>query len=316
MCSSDLEFFNIVKEKALSYYEKETQFALEESDSRDSEEKVSKSKTQKEARISEKANTSSKEQRFTAFTKQIEYLYETINSALGAETSGSSSAFKADFDTLIYDGMQEHKNAAEILTVFASVSSAGSENCLKWGYARKLTEFAQKAGLDTSEMSNTLKKLFICMKIRDLNFGASGKSKSTYEVANLLVTGEYANLLSGAHEYGGVQWFNKEIIESTLWFGFAGVVMYSPRILREHIYRLYRTLNAAKESSEYQCEKFTDTVKPAKPSKLAASSGKKSAEKKTVAKKTSPKDETKKAAKSSTKTTKKVAKDSKSSKQK
>ena len=47
-------------------------------------------------------------------------------------------------------------------------------------------------------------------------------------------------------EYDGTKWFNKEIIESTLYFGLTTNAMCSSRILREQIYRLFRTLTAAK----------------------------------------------------------------------
>ena len=68
-----------------------------------------------------------------------------------------------------------------------------------------------------------------------------------------------------------------EKMEESLWYAFASVSMLSPRILREHIHRLYRTLFAAKEGAEYRCDKFLEAVRPAK--KVRTSSKKSSAKK-------------------------------------
>jgi hypothetical protein len=133
-------------------------------------------------------------------------------------------------------------------------------------------------------MKETFKKLFIMMHIRNFNFGTTGQAKSTYDAACLLVNSENSYLLTGANDFNGIRWFNKEKMDATLWYGFAAIVMYSPRILREQVYRLYRTLVAAKDHSEFQCAKFTEAVKPAKPSKLASLSGGKTASEKATAK--------------------------------
>ena len=142
------------------------------------------------------------------------------------------------------------------------------------------------------------------MHIRNFNFGTTGQAKSTYETACLLVNSDSSYLLTGANDFNGIRWFNKEKMDATLWYGFAAIVMYSPRILREQVYRLYRTLVAAKDHAEFQCVKFTDAVKPAKPSKLASLSGKKTASGKAST------------GRSRIATTKTSAKDSKNSKQK
>ena len=273
-----------IKDAAIAYYTAEAKFAAETQKSGGAKTKVSpKVGTQKEARMTEKSAALAPDKRFEAFCKQIDYLYSTTASAQGVgktategtrtRTRTSSSASKVTFDNVIYEGLSENRNSAEILVAFAAVSSAGSENCLKWGYDRKLCELmARKVPLYGGE-KDTFRRLFICMKIRDMNFGAASQAKSAYDAARLLVDGDCSWLLAGVNEFNGIKWFNKEVIETTMWYAFAAVVMYSPRILREQIYRLYRTLNAAKESSEYQCQKFTDALKPAKASRASGTSG-------------------------------------------
>ena len=292
------EIFASVKKAALAYYQKEADFAAEEADIlkqqelADKESKAAglhkaKSPTQKEARVTKKATDASATQRWNAFCKQIEYLAGTIASSQGMEKSAASPAsarykisnspLKATADNLFYEGIEANKNSLQILCAFAMVSSAGSANCLKWGYNRKLTELLGKANISSDGMRETFKKLFVMMKIRDMNFGTSGQLKSTYETACLLVESKYSWELTGANNFNGIRWFNKEKMEESLWYAFASVSMFSPRILREHIHRLYRTLFAAKEGAEYRCDKFLEAVRPAK--KVRTSSKKSSAKK-------------------------------------
>lgn len=102
------------------------------------------------------------------------------------------------------------------------------------------------------------------MPIRSLNFGATSYLKSTYEVAKNLTHGKNSYILTGANDFNGTRWFNKEKMESSLWYMLAAVSMYCPRIMRENIYKLYRTLNTAQKNANYKCEDFIAPFQPVK----------------------------------------------------
>ena len=301
------ELFQEVKEDALAYYELEAQFASQAVDLAKHEKELSKSKpektrgrtseTQKESRINKKAADATPQKRYLAFCRQVEYLASTMASAQGisadaASASGGThyritSPLKAAQENLVYDGLITHAYAPEILCSFAMVSSAGKENCLKWGYDRKLAQVLEKAGIRENGIRETFRGLFLMMKIRDLNFGATGFAKSTEEAARILVEGPDSFLFTGANDFNGVRWFNKEKMDDSLWYGFAAITMYSPRNQKEQVHRLYRTLSAAKERAEYRCDKFLETLVPDKKVSVRKSSAKKSdAAKKTEEKKT------------------------------
>ncbi len=267
---TSVAFCKKIKKAALEYYATELEFASSEATEEGTEKLSAKSE-----RTKARASVATPLQRFNAFCKSLEYLESVALQSQGItpseelKTKGRSkdSAFKTAFDNIIYEGLIEHKNSSLVLIAFALVSSAGSTNCLKWGYARKLNELMLNAGVKEGTSSQLFKKLFILMRIRDFNFGNSGFMKSTYEAASLITESEYSYLLSGANEYDGIRWFNKEIMDETMWYGFASLEIYSSRILREQIYRLFKTLNVAKDNAEYKCEKFTSPFKPEKPAK-------------------------------------------------
>ncbi|MBQ4237319.1 MAG: alpha-amylase, partial [Treponema sp.] len=277
------EVFKEVKKNAIAYYELEAKFAAGAVELAKAEKELAKEKslktkpagTQKESRVNKKSAEATPEKRYLAFCRQMEYLSSTMAAAQGvsadsAEVSGgthyrvSASALKMDQENLVYDGLIMHKNSAEILCCFAMVSSAGKENCLNWGYDRKLAQILDRAGIRGNEIRNIFRSLFIMMKVRDLNFGATGFAKSTEETARILVEGPDSFLLTGANDFNGVRWFNKEKMDDTLWYAFAAITMYSPRNQREQIHRLIKTLSAAKERAEYKCANFLEALIPEK----------------------------------------------------
>ena len=296
------DIFQKVKKDAMAYYELEAKFAGEAMDIAKADNETGKnSGSTKETRVIKKSAEANPQKRYLAFCHQVEYLSSTMAAAQGisadtAAASGgthyrlSSSVLKSAQENLIYDGLITQKNAAEILCTFAMISSAGKENCIRWGYDRKLAQILEKAGIRDYGIRETYRGLFQMMKIRDLNFGATGFAKSTEEAARILVEGPDSYLLTGANEFNGVRWFNKEKMEDTLWYAFAAITMYSPRNQKEQVHRLYRTLVAAKDSSEYRCDKFLEALIPIKKPAAKKATAKKSASKKSTEKTDAKKD--------------------------
>ncbi|MBR6193621.1 MAG: alpha-amylase [Treponema sp.] len=296
------DIFQKVKKDAMAYYELEAKFAGEAMDIAKADNETGKnSGSTKETRVIKKSAEANPQKRYLAFCHQVEYLSSTMAAAQGisadtAAASGgthyrlSSSVLKSAQENLIYDGLITQKNAAEILCTFAMISSSGKENCIRWGYDRKLAQILEKAGIRDYGIRETYRGLFQMMKIRDLNFGATGFAKSTEEAARILVEGPDSYLLTGANEFNGVRWFNKEKMEDTLWYAFAAITMYSPRNQKEQVHRLYRTLVAAKDSSEYRCDKFLEALIPIKKPAAKKATAKKSASKKSTEKTDAKKD--------------------------
>jgi len=273
--------FASVKDAALEYYAKEEVFAKEiaEFPVIDAEgETVKKSSSQKEKRNSKKTVNATAAERWTGFKKQLEFLYSSFTQRESA------------LEEALASGPKGSANAPDILCAFALVSSAGQQALRKWGYSRKLTEYLTDAGLRTDGMKNTFDNIFSLMHIRSLNFGAASYLASVHEAAKFITYGEYSAALTGANEYNGIRWFNKEKMDLTLWYILASVSTFCPRIMRNNIFKLYKTLSSARDSAEYQCAKFVAIVAPVKV-KRARSSAKTAtaAPKKSPAKKTATK---------------------------
>ncbi len=275
------------KKAALAYYEAEFEFSQQETVTEEEEKKP-----QKEKRTEQKSTTMTAAVRFSTFKKQLEFLATCI-----AETAAHKDdpEYRESFEAEICKELRKTPYMADVLCTYAMVSTAGERNCLKWGYNRKLAEYLERADLKAEGLKETFANLFRLMKVRTLNFGAAGFMASAYTVAKELTYGKYSASFTGANEFNGTRWFNKERMDETLTQMLSSVTMYSPRIMRNNIYKLYKTLCTARDGAEYKCEAFVKVFEPVK----------KPASKK-PARKTPAK----------TSRTKKSAKDSESSKQK
>ncbi len=295
------DFLNSFKDKAISYYEQEILFEQEElkleeeivalqnsqkSSSKTSKTSIKKSELSNLSKSKSKKTQLNAEQRFAAFSKELEYLSNAGADFIPITAEQEEFNFGAKDENEIKLKIEQTKLSslsfdAEFAAV-AAVSNAGSKNAIKWGFARKLTELLTLAGEKKTNLQDIFTRIFICLKIKDLNFGTSSFIKSTYETAKLLVDSKDSRILSGTNEFNGIKWFNKERIEETLWFALKTVAMCNSRTLREQIYRLYRTLNAAKECCDYKCEEFLKLLEPQKKLKSSASSATSSASKKSA----------------------------------
>ncbi|MCQ2249257.1 MAG: alpha-amylase family glycosyl hydrolase [Treponema sp.] len=266
---------------ALHYFKTESEFiiqaeeearalaaAIAEKDAKGKAKK--KTVTQKEARAKTKSKESSPEEKFAVFAKQMEYLAKLVKAS-------EDDAKKTDLEEEIINGLGLEKEEipvnAMILCTYGAVSQSGGENLLKWGLSRKLTELLKVANLNGKlsnyDMRQIFERIFVTSQFSGMNLGTASFAKSSWDAVRLLTDSPYAVLLSGANEYDGTRWFNKEKMDATLWFALASNAMTTQRILRDQIFKLYKVLSASRDSSQYKCQLFEDAFR-IEPKKKAA----------------------------------------------
>ena len=102
---------------------------------------------------------------------------------------------------------------------------------------------------------------------------AKDAKKAAYDFVAMLTSGAKAKILSGANEFNGVVWFNKELLE-------ASIILHAVLALicekeEEAVLEQYKTLLGASQKAEYKCENL---LKPFAP-KVAKAASKSSAKK-------------------------------------
>ena len=124
---------------------------------------------------------------------------------------------------------------------------AKSGKARKWGLERKIAEYGNSAGF------NDLYSLFH-------NIFLIGPCKaSEYEIARLFVNSEHSFELSGANEYEGIRWFNKEKMEENLNLAESLFEKGLTRSTDAKTAVVFKNLKKAAANAEYKCDLF---IKP------------------------------------------------------
>lgn len=272
------ELLASAKESAVAYYEQEAEFARAEEKHRQ-EQCPAESGTAS----GQKNPELTAEEKFSLFAQQAEYLHGLL-----ASSKGRPKVQKGSAEYEIQEGLLSGALSAEALLFGAAVASAGSENCIKWGYKRKLAEAMESAGLHSGELRSSFARIFSALKISSLSLSTADLGQSAYKAAELIAGSQDSFTLIGANEYNGIRWFSKEKMELTLQYVLAFGAIRCRRDGQEQLHSLCKALYAAQEKAEYKCENFISLLKPAESVPQKKPSGKKPAAKKAAEQKPSP----------------------------
>ena len=119
--------------------------------------------------------------------------------------------------------------------------------CLSWSLQRKISEKIPGSG-DFFETAFILKSV----------------KPEGLSLAKLLVESPYSGKLSGANEFDGTKWFNKEKMENTLEAAREIFLAGKTKNAAEKIEKLLTDLDEAQKNAGYKCEKFLKFFEPEK----------------------------------------------------
>ncbi|MDE6736507.1 MAG: hypothetical protein K2J50_03270, partial [Treponemataceae bacterium] len=200
-----------------------------------------------------------------------------------AETAAlyASLAKATDAAGFIFNGARAHNEGIVLLLGYAlvrDIAEAGFAHT--WAFDRKLHEFLQEAGADTAGLRNCYSRMFaLAAEKQPTLSGKQTEKDAAFLLAERLVHGKDAWLLTETHWFDNVQWFNKELSDSSLFFAVALPLLSSAKEKQQKLLALYKTLAKAKDKANYHADDFVKPfapkVKATKPKKTTA---KKSAE--------------------------------------
>ena len=200
-----------------------------------------------------------------------------------AETAAlyASLAKATDAAGFIFNGARAHNEGIVLLLGYALVRDIAEAGFARtWAFDRKLHEFLQEAGADSAGLRNCYGRMFALAAEKQPTLSDKQTEKdAAYLLAERLVHGKDAWLLTETHWFDNVQWFNKELSDSSLFFAIALPLLSSAKEKQQKLLALYKTLAKAKDKANYHADDFVKPfapkVKTTKPKKTAA---KKSAE--------------------------------------
>ena len=123
----------------------------------------------------------------------------------------------------------------------------------KFALGRKLNEYLRDEKLSKDDERMNLTKLFIL---------AAAPAEDPYAITKLLMSGKYSALLSGANCFDKIWWFNKEVSDDSLNKLTLLALLASKPAKTADIFKLYKTLCAAKTKAAYKCENLLKEFAP------------------------------------------------------
>lgn len=173
-----------------------------------------------------------------------------------------------------------------LLAVYTLVSKlAECGYARKWALQRKLGEFLRELGLQGRERYSFYDRLFALAASKKPGFGPKETEKqAAWLVTSTLVLGDYAGLLSGAHNFDGVAWFNKEMMDMSLYLAHLELMCASSAAKQAAALKLYKKLCTAQTKSGYRCDAFTAPFAPPAPKKAKKAASKKPVKKEAAGK--------------------------------
>jgi len=137
------------------------------------------------------------------------------------------------------------------LTILSPLAKSGA--ALKWSLERKLSEYA--------DVYSFFRLAFIISPVK----------ADAFNYAELLVNSKYSCELTGANEYDGIRWFNKEKMEASLKTATEVLTIVNTKAAAAKIKTILKKLSASSSKAEYRCDNF---IKPYAPKKKAVKSKK------------------------------------------
>jgi glycosidase len=211
---------------------------------------------------------------FTAFCKiftRIAELYTGRKNVKAPDTEYESLRKAKNADSFISTIMSVEKNAALTLSCYAAVSSLAVKGCAKkYSLARKFTEYAKSIGISDTTICNPLERMFTLAPATIVTSFKNIKN-TAYKTASIFVEKEDSQLLTGNNLFNGIQWFNKELSDSSLAYFTALMLLQTKSAQEADVLRLYLLLADAKLKASYKCKQFVRLFAPEKSIKAETS---------------------------------------------
>ena len=228
----------------------------------------------------DRASLSAPEKQFEGFEREIsKIVLLSVKNAVKASDDVSAALKKAkDSQAFIQTALACNSNLSDLLCCYIMVREYAHYGFVSdWAMPRKFHELYQSLGLCKCDMRFELDKMFEVAKVSCCKEIAKDAKKAAYDFVAMLTSGTKARMLSGANEFNGVVWFNKELLE-------ASIILHAVLALicekeEAAVLEQYKTLLGASQKAEYKCENLLKPFAPKVAKTAAKSSVKKSAAK-------------------------------------
>lgn len=160
--------------------------------------------------------------------------------------------------TFLAGGMLNQKEGVLFAILYSMVSTYAENGCaLKWSLFRKISDFLNEVSVSENVVYNFFNRAFELSSMKQPKLTAKESEEVSSEIiARNLSNKEKSWLLIGANEYDGTVWFNKELMESSLFIAHEILLLGAGKEKASRILKMYKVLSLLKENAEYKVGEF------------------------------------------------------------
>ncbi len=239
----------LVEKDLLSFYELALKTAEDER-----KEKASK-KRQKKLPTAEKL--------YSLFHKKIAVIAKIATLMRTNEDKEIDWSEQKDLQKLLATGFTYQKEGVLFAAVYALVAPLAELGfASKWSLNRKIAEILRTSEVAAGTTQNTFERIFALAGGKLPKIGKTVDEKEVaLEIAQRLSLSVDSWILVGANEYDGVRWFNKELMDSSLFMVFEILALDSNSLIEDSLLLVWNTLEKAKTESNFRCDSFVKLLK-------------------------------------------------------
>ena len=235
----------------------------------------------------QKKDTSEKQ--FKTFAKllrtQLKLIYQLKEQTKARRAKNFTAALQRaakDKDTAAFMRVlfYEYPMLPELLICYAAVKTAADTGlALTWSLARKLAGYLREAGCKepSQELTQRILRLLMLAAAPNKTLNAKNAKPASFAIVSYLTQGAAGAFLTGANQYDGVHWFNKERCDSSLALLYALRLLCAGKPQEERLLTQYQTIVRAQKKAAYRCDQFMDVFATKKKKTAAKAAAKKSA---------------------------------------
>ncbi|MCR5124318.1 MAG: alpha-amylase [Treponema sp.] len=237
--------FALVEQPALKFYEKALETASEE---------IAKSNSKKRVR-----KFPAKEKILAQFRRKLCQIVRVATEIRkNAPVVEKEIAVNTkSVNTFLAGGLLNQKEGvafAVLYSLFAEFALRGFAT--KWALYRKISEFFRSASVSDNFTYNFFQRLFIISSSKLPKLDSKETEEESNCIAAEILAGAASWLLIGANEYDGTVWFNKELMESSLFMVHEVLILGAGKQKASKALRMFKKLSLLSENSDYKVKEF------------------------------------------------------------
>lgn len=253
----------LVQNDLIAFYEKANEVADSEAQAQaeaDAKAKASGKKSKKTVKVAKIKKMDSSKKQFAQFKRKLGQIIRTCveirKNSKFVEKQIAISTKSAK--TFLAGGLLNQNEGAMFAIIYSMFSEYATRGfAKKWALYRKISESLKNVNVAEWAIHNFFERMFVLASMPQPKLDKKEiEEKSTELIARNIADNDLSWLLIGANKFEDTTWFNKELMDSSLFIAHEILLLGASKEKSSRIIKMYKILSLMKDNAEYKVEYF------------------------------------------------------------